>query len=509
MARQILSKPAVCSLVLSNSRALASVAPAESQTTTVHQDKSLKDMPGTTSKLAQLWWGYKNRSRMHEAQMELEMKYGQMWRSSFGFNDNVNVAHVTLAEQLLRQEGKYPKRMEVNNGMQLYRDLRGYSYGLINHTGPEWRHLRTAVSKRIMRPKEVPRYGDSMNEVVTDMIARFKYLRDSSGGGKTVPDLTNELYKWAMESIATVLFDTRLGCLEREVPEKTQQFIDSIATMFKTAFLISALKPWMLTYFKPKVWQRHVEAWDTIFGVAHENIDRKVLDIDARLSRGEELDGSFLTYMLTGTDVTKKDLYATVTELLLAGVDTTSNTMVWTLYELARHPELQDRLHREVTGVVPAGQTPTVEDVKNMPLLKNVIKEILRVYPVLPANGRVLDKDIVLGGYNIPKGTQFAILHYNMTRDPEAFEDPESFNPDRWTRMGTEKVNTFSSVPFGFGPRQCAGRRLAEMEMYLVLARLVQTFEVRQLTPGEVVRPVTRALLVPGDPVHLEFMDRP
>ncbi|CAH1269684.1 CYP27A1 [Branchiostoma lanceolatum] len=440
--------------------------------------------------------------------MELGTMYGQMWRSSFGFNPNVNVAHVSLAEELLRQEGKYPKRVEVNV-MQQYRDLRGYSYGLLNHNGPEWRHLRTAVSKRIMRPKEVPRYGDSMNEVVTDMITRFKDLRDSTGGGKTVPDLTNELYKWAMESIATVLFDTRLGCLEREMPEKTQQFIDSIATMFRTIFLVSALKPWMLTYFNPGVWKRHVAAWDVIFSVAHENIDRKVLEIDERLRLGEELDGSFLTYMLTGTDVTKKDLYATVTELLLAGVDTTSNTMVWTLYELARHPDLQDRLHREVTSVlVSPEQIPTVDDVKNMPLLKNIIKETLRVYPVLPANGRVLDKDIVLGGYHIPKGMQFSILHYNMTRDPEAFEEPERFNPDRWTRMGTEKVNTFSSVPFGFGPRQCAGRRLAEMEMYLVLARLVQTFEVKQLTPGEVVRPVTRALLVPGDPVHLEFIDR-
>ncbi|XP_078606876.1 sterol 26-hydroxylase, mitochondrial-like [Branchiostoma floridae x Branchiostoma japonicum] len=504
MAQQILRNSAVCSLVRPNSRAMVSVAPAA----TVQQNRPLKEMPGPTNKLGQLWWGFKNRSRMHDAQLEQESKYGRMWQSSFGFNPNVNVAHVALAEQLMRQEGKYPKRIEVNF-MQQYRDLRGYSYGLLNHNGPEWRHLRTAVSKRIMRPKEVPRYGDSMNEVVTDMIARFKDLRDTTGGGKTVPDLTNELYKWAMESIATVLFDTRLGCLEREMPEKTQQFIDSIATMFKTAFLVSALKPWMLTYLGLGVWKRHVEAWDVIFSVAHENIDRKVLDIDARLSRGEDLDGSFLTYMLTGTDVTKKDLYATVTELLLAGVDTTSNTMVWTLYELARHPELQERLHQEVSSVVSPGQIPTVDDVKNMALLKNVIKEILRVYPVLPANGRVLDKDIVLDGYNIPKGTQFAILHYNMTRDPEVFEEPDKFNPDRWTRMGTEKVNTFSSVPFGFGPRQCAGRRLAEMEMYLVLARLVQTFEVRQLTPGEVVRPVTRALLVPGDPVHLEFIDRP
>ncbi|KAK7877929.1 hypothetical protein WMY93_031405 [Mugilogobius chulae] len=148
-------------------------------------------------------------------------------------------------------------------------------------------------------------------------------------------------------------------------------------------------------------WQRYNAGWEGIFTFAKVLIDRKLAEIERRVEQQEALEGEYLTYLLSNTDMSLKDVYGSVAELLLAGVDTTSNTLAWALHLLSLNPHIQNRLYSEVSQSCPE---PSAEEVTRMPYLKATIKETLRMYPVVPLNARIFsEKDVVIGGYYFPK----------------------------------------------------------------------------------------------------------
>lgn len=245
-------------------------------------------------------------------------------------------------------------------------------------------------------------------------------------------------------------------------------------------------------------------------------IHQKVQEIEAQLKaagpEGVQVSG-YLHFLLTKELLSPQETVGTFPELILAGVDTTSNTLTWALYHLSKNPEIQEALHKEVTGVVPFGKVPQNKDFAHMPLLKAVIKETLRLYPVVPTNSRIItEKETEINGFLFPKNTQFVLCHYVVSRDPSVFPEPDSFQPHRWLRKREDDnsgiQHPFGSVPFGYGVRSCLGRRIAELEMQLLLSRLIQKYEV-VLSPGMgEVKSVSRIVLVPSKKVSLRFLQR-
>nr|XP_011726696.1 25-hydroxyvitamin D-1 alpha hydroxylase, mitochondrial isoform X1 [Macaca nemestrina] len=190
-------------------------------------------------------------------------------------------------------------------------------------------------------------------------------------------------------------------------------------------------------------------------------------------------------------------------------VSQVSNTLSWALYELSRHPEVQTALHSEITAALGPGSSahPPATVLSQLPLLKAVVKEVLRLYPVVPGNSRVPDKDIHVGDYIIPKNTLVTLCHYATSRDPAQFPEPNSFHPARWLGEGPTP-HPFASLPFGFGKRSCMGRRLAELELQMALAQILIHFEVQPEPGAAPIRPMTRTVLVPERSINLQFLDR-
>ncbi|XP_013926884.1 PREDICTED: 25-hydroxyvitamin D-1 alpha hydroxylase, mitochondrial [Thamnophis sirtalis] len=472
----------------------------------IKSHKTLEEMPGPSalSFFSDLFCK-RGLSRLHELQIEGKAKYGPVWKASFGPILTVHVADPSLIEQVLRQEGKHPIRSDLSSWKD-YRVCRGHAYGLLTAEGEEWQQIRSILGKHMLKPKEVESYTGILNEVVSDLIGRLQHQRNRHER-HVVKNVADEFYKFGLEGISSVLFESRIGCLEPKVPEETEKFISSINTMFVMTLLTMAMPKFLHQIF-PKPWQKFCESWDYMFEFAKGHIDKRMAEVSERITQGEKVEGKYLTYYLAQEKLSMKSIYGNVTELLLAGVDTISSTLSWSLYELSRHAQIQAAVHEEITTVMQDNLIPSAADVAQMPLLKAVVKEVLRLYPVIPGNARVIsDRDIQVGDYIIPKKTLITLCHYATSRDEKYFSDPNSFQPERWLHKNASH-HPYASIPFGFGKRSCIGRRIAELEVYLALARILKHFEVKPEEEGEIVSPMTRTLLVPEKDINLQFLSR-
>ncbi|XP_008591760.1 PREDICTED: 25-hydroxyvitamin D-1 alpha hydroxylase, mitochondrial-like, partial [Galeopterus variegatus] len=445
------------------------------------------------------------------SQVQGAASFGPVWLASFGRVRTVYVAAPTLVEQLLRQEGPRPERCSFSPWAE-HRRRRQRACGLLTAEGEEWQRLRSLLAPLLLRPQAAAGYAATLDNVVRDLVRRLRRQRGrGTGPPALVRDVAGEFYKFGLESIAAVLLGSRLGCLEAEVPPDTETFIRAVGSVFVSTLLTMAMPNW-LHRLVPGPWVRLCRDWDQMFAFAQQHVERREAEVAMR-NRGkpekEMESGVHLTYFLFREQLTAQSILGNVTELLLAGVDTVSNTLSWTLYELSRHPEVQTALYSEITAALGPGSCvhPPASALSQLPLLKAVVKEVLRLYPVVPGNSRVPDKDIHVGDYIIPQNTLVTLCHYATSRDPAQFPEPNSFRPARWLGEGPAP-HPFASLPFGFGKRSCMGRRLAELELQMALAQILTHFEVQPEPGAAPIRPMTRTVLVPERSINLQFVDR-
>uniref|UniRef100_A0A8C3SH68 Uncharacterized protein n=1 Tax=Chelydra serpentina TaxID=8475 RepID=A0A8C3SH68_CHESE len=191
-----------------------------------------------------------------ELQVLFRKLYGPMWKSTFGKYKNVNIGSPEILEQLLRQEGKYPMRSDMALWKE-HRDIRQLPYGPFTEEGERWYRLRQVLNQRMLKPSEAMLYAGAINEVVSDLMARLQAERAGSPSGVLVGDLANLLYRFALEGISYILFETRIGCLEREIPAETRHFIAAIGLMLKNSIFATVLPQWTGTPSSPSVAGRH------------------------------------------------------------------------------------------------------------------------------------------------------------------------------------------------------------------------------------------------------------
>ncbi|KAG8559963.1 hypothetical protein GDO81_017504 [Engystomops pustulosus] len=371
--------------------------------------------------------------------------------------------------------------------------------------------MRSVLRQKILKPRDVFVFSGGVNEVVEDLIKRINYLRSQEDDGETVTNVNDLYFKYSMEAVATILYECRLGCLNQRVPQQTLEYIEALElmfSMFKTTMYAGAIPKW-LRPFIPKPWEEFCRSWDGLFKFSQIHVDDKLKEIESQLEKGEEVKGGLLTSLLISKELSLEELYANMTEMLLAGVDTTSFTLSWATYLLAKNPQIQQSVYNEIVQNLGKDVVPSAEDVPRLPLVRAVLKETLRLFPVLPGNGRVMQDDMVIGGYLIPKGTQLALCHYSTSYDEDYFSAAEDFRPSRWLRHGhLDRVENFGSIPFGYGIRSCIGRRIAELEIHLALIQLLQKFQIKTSPKTQSVTAKTHGLLCPAGAINVRYVDR-
>jgi cytochrome P450 len=184
-----------------------------------------------------------------------------------------------------------------------------------------------------------------------------------------------------------------------------------------------------------------------------------------------------------------------VMTIFIAGHETTANALTWTFYLLSQYPDVEKKLHDEidsVLGVIDSdshvvSRIPTADDIPKLQYTEKVLRESMRLYPPVWTMGRYVENDYNVGEYTIPAGSSILMSQYVMHHDPRYYEEPEQFNPDRWTAKFKTQLPRFSYFPFGGGIRGCIGEPFAWMEGILIIAIIAQMWTMR-LVPGQRIK---------------------
>ncbi|CAM4527109.1 cytochrome P450 [Nocardia ninae] len=227
----------------------------------------------------------------------------------------------------------------------------------------------------------------------------------------------------------------------------------------------------------------------------------------AHQDAARQTDGSDLIAALAAAGQPPARIRDTVLMTMLAAHHTTGVAISWTLYLLAQHPEVADRVAEEVADVLGNRPAPDYADLKRLTYLKMVLEESMRLYPPGPYGAREISEDLRVGDYTIPAGTTIFYPIWAVHLNPEYWPQPEVFRPERFSAAESAGRPRLAYIPFGLGPRSCEGAALAMVEAQLVLAVLLRRFRF-ELAPGHSVVPVERFVLWAADDIRMNLTPR-
>lgn len=194
---------------------------------------------------------------------------------------------------------------------------------------------------------------------------------------------------------------------------------------------------------------------------------------------------------------------------IFAGYETTSSCLSFVIYELATHPDVQQKLQEEVDATFPDKAPPTYEALVQMEYLDMVLNETLRIFPIAGRIERICKKDVEVNGVFIAKGTTVVVPLFVLHNDPELWPEPEEFRPERFSKKNKESINPYTYMPFGIGPRNCIGMRFAIMNMKLALVRILQHFSFKPCKETQIpLKLFTVGLTQLEKPVVLKVVSR-
>uniref|UniRef100_A0A8C3QLC3 Cytochrome P450 3A n=1 Tax=Cyanoderma ruficeps TaxID=181631 RepID=A0A8C3QLC3_9PASS len=194
---------------------------------------------------------------------------------------------------------------------------------------------------------------------------------------------------------------------------------------------------------------------------------------------------------------------------IFAGYEPTSNTLGFLAYELALHPDVQEKLLQEIDTVLPNKAPLTYEAIMKLEYLDMTVNETLRYYPLGGRIERTCKKDVEINGVTIPKGVVVTIPPYVLHRDPEYWPNPDEFRPERFSKENKESIDPYTYLPFGAGPRNCIGMRFALLTLKVAIVSLLQhfTFQTCKDTPIP-IKLSSVGLLTPEKPIILKLVPR-
>jgi len=451
----------------------------------------LREAPGPPAKLLGLlhFLMFGSPRDLLSLYMDAARQYGDVVRFGRGPWLTYFVSHPDYVKHVLQDNNhNYCKKNQFNDLFKLV-----VGEGLLTSDGDVWRRRRKLAQPAFHREK-IASFAVGMTDSTLSMLECW-----ATAAQDTRPlDMMTEMQELATTIVGQALFGTDLS--QPSTDEMQRDRLIPLEYLNRRMRRPLSLPVWVPTRTNLRFRKAMRLSDDNVFSIinAHREAGKDTGDLLSMLlaARDEE----------TGEGLNDQELRDEVMTFLGAGNETTAVTLTWVWYLLSKHPDVERRLHAELDAVL-GGRTPTVEDVANLTYTRMIIDETLRLYPAAWAIGRGIVDDDEIGGYRIKKGTMLILSPYVTHRRPDIWDNPEGFDPERFTPERVAERPRYAYFPFGGGPRQCIGNTFALMEAQLVLATVAQKYRL-SLVPGCTVEPDPIFTLRPNRAVLMALQPR-
>jgi len=376
----------------------------------------------------------------------------------------------------------YQNNFTKSRGLERAKRLLGE--GLLTSEGAA--HLR---HRRLLQPAF---HRDRIASYASVMVAHAERTRDRWTDGATL-DVSKEMMRLTLSIVGKTLFSSDVESKADEVGVAVTEVLETFwFTLLPFQGLIERLPLPVLRRGRASRARLDALIYSMIderraSGRDHGDLLSMLLAVREDPAPGETGSAHPAGRSVRNPALTPQQVRDEAITLLLAGHETTANALTWTWYLLSQHPEVEARLHAEIDGVL-EGRPPTVADIARLPLVEQVVTESMRLYPPAWIIGRRAIAEYKIGPYVVPPRAMIFMSPYVTQRDARFFDEPDRFDPDRWTRARAAEIPKFAYFPFGGGARQCIGEHFAWMELVLVVATLAQQWQLR-LAPNHRVVP--------------------
>jgi cytochrome P450 len=381
-----------------------------------------------------------------------------------------------------------------------YRPLRALlGNGLLTSEGEYWRRHRRLVQPMFSR-REVTGFGPVMAGAARRLAGRWASLPDGS-----LVDVAQEMSALALEIVGRALFGADLTGDAARVGRDMSAAQRAVVLAMLLPARGGPASRWMVR----AVTRRLGGSADGVHGAVCRLIDARRSDGSPAGSPCDLLDVLLRARDPHGALLTGAEIGAEVATFLLAGHETTANTLAWALALLSAYPAARERLAAELDAVL-GDRDPEAADVARLPWTRAVVSEALRLYPPAWTIERDAVADDDVAGVRVPARSLVVISPYLVHRHPEFWPDPAGFDPRRFLPAGeggTSPRERYAFIPFGGGRRGCVGAAFAELETVLVLATIARRFRL-ELTARGMPSPVAQVTLRPGPDLPMRLWQR-
>jgi len=401
------------------------------------------------------------------------VEYGSTYKAYLGFDEIHLTQDADCIQHFMQKSNRSFSKTKLNAML-----AKSIGNGLLNADGEYWLRQR-----RLIQPGFHKQKLEELSKTMIYDIESFGRELESSTQQNEAIDLTKSMMKLTINVVLNSLFGSSIS------PEQINR-LDEIITAVQHYIVAKVRIPFAKYYFKVNGRSKQIEGMlkeldDLIYGIIqqrreHEEKHDDLLDMLLQAK-----------YEDNGEGMTDKQLRDESLIMLVAGHETSAIALTWTFYLLSQHPEIEQKVLDEIRDGL-NGNKPGFDDLKKLSYTKQVIQESMRLYPPAWIVDRESQEANSMNGYQLKKGDIVNAFIFGLHRNPEYWEMPFRFKPERFEPAAQKSRHPFSYMPFGGGPRLCIGNNFAIMEMQLAVAMLLPKFK---FTPVDEKVPELEALI--------------